>query len=112
MALKSTGKFPRRDLAANRAYKMSEDRCECVFHAAYGRGTELLSFNRTWITERTFTARQEEIFDRRVAQNQWFCARGLKTENAAYWLVEISKASETRPRYWSFTLQDVTARPA
>ena len=98
MALKSTGKFPRRDLAANRAYKMSEDRCECVFHAAYGRGTELLSFNRTWITERTFTARQEEIFDRRVAQNQWF-AHCLKPRNAAPHilprLVEISKAPET-----------------
>ena len=78
MALKSTGKFPRRDLAANRAYKMSEDRCECVFHAAYGRGTELVSFNRTWITERTFTARTVLLFDRRVAQNQWFALMCLK----------------------------------
>ena len=46
MALKSTGKFPRRDLAANRAYKMSEDRCECVFHAAYATRNRAIVFQQ------------------------------------------------------------------
>ena len=97
MALKSTGKFPRRDLAANRAYKMSEDRCECVFHAAYGRGTELLSFNRTWITERTLSGRPPWAFD--PARMSKLVSDGLKPRmpdiQNRLRLVEISKAPET-----------------
>ena len=33
-------------LAANRAYKMSEDRCECVFHAAYATRNRAIVFQQ------------------------------------------------------------------